>query len=333
MQVGIFGTGLSESSLSYLNQVLDDFRINHFNLSAKTKSKSADCILVLGGDKGVRNYFHRTFNSSIPVLGLNESESDGFLAQVDLKQFSTYAKRLKKMDYRVEEVTRLGVKIDGKNVYPVLNDVAVFPSKSAMLMEHTLRINGDEVWHDSSDGIIISTPIGSSAYSMSAGGPVIFQDSPVFGIISVNSLDIIRRPLIVSNDSVIDIDEISARLYCEVVLDGLDRYKINKMVEATKFVPPAKIIRLTKDKTTISALAKKVKLAGDLFNMPPSSKLLLKILEYEGSMTQKELVSKTLLPDRTVRMAMSHLLEKGYVKRRISIRDSRQKIYEISKLE
>ena len=97
MQVGIFGTGLSESSLSYLNQVLDDFRINHFNLSAKTKSKSADCILVLGGDKGVRNYFHRTFNSSIPVLGLNESESDGFLAQVDLKQFSTYAKRLKKM--------------------------------------------------------------------------------------------------------------------------------------------------------------------------------------------------------------------------------------------
>ena len=50
-------------------------------------------------------------------------------------------------------------------------------------------------------------------------------------------------------------------------------------------------------------------------------------------MTQKELVSKTLLPDRTVRLAMSHLLEKGYVKRKISIRDSRQRIYEISKLE
>ena len=333
MQVGIFGSGLAESSPSYLKQILDDFGINHFNLNSKTKSKKADCILVLGGDKGVRNYFHRTFNSSIPVLGINESESDGFLAQVDLKQFSTYAKRLKKMDYRVEDVARLGVKIDGKSVYPVLNDVAVFPSKSAMLMEHILRINGDEVWHDSSDGIIISTPIGSSAYSMSAGGPVIFQDSSVFGIISVNSLDIIRRPLIVSNDSVIEIDEISARLYCEVVLDGLDRYKVNKMVEATKFVPPAKIIRLTKDTTTISALAKKVKLAEDLFNMPPSSKLLLKILEYEGSMTQKELVSKTLLPDRTVRLAMSHLLEKGYVKRKISIRDSRQRIYEISKLE
>ena len=73
-------------------------------------------------------------------------------------------------------------------------------------------------------------------------------------------------------------------------------------------------------------------LAEELFNMPPSSKLLLKILEYEGSMSQKELVKKTLLPDRTVRLAMSHLLEKGYVKKKVSIRDSRQKIYEISKL-
>jgi NAD+ kinase len=146
-------------------------------------------------------------------------------------------------------------------------------------------------------------------------------------------LDVIRRPLIVSNDSIIEIDEISARLHCEVILDGIDRYKVNKKIEATKFVPTAKIIRLKKDSTAISALAKKVQLAEDLLNMPPSSKLLLKILEYEGSMTQKEITSKTMLPDRTVRMAMSHLLEKGYVKRKVSIRDSRQKIYEIKKLE
>ena len=199
-------------------------------------------------------------------------------------------------------------------------------------MEYSLRVDGDEVWHDSSDGIIVSTPIGSSAYSMSAGGPVIFQDSNVFGIISVNSLDVIRRPLIVSNTSLIEIDEISSRLHCEVVLDGIDRFKVNRIVEVEKFPPPAQIVRMKKDSTAISALAKKVKLAEELFNMPPSSKLLLKILEYEGAMTQKELTKKTMLPDRTVRMAMSHLLEKGYVTKKVSIRDSRQKIYEISKL-
>lgn len=87
------------------------------------------------------------------------------------------------------------------------------------------------------------------------------------------------------------------------------------------------------DSTAISAITKKVHLAEDLLNMPPSSKLLLKILEYEGTMTQKELVTKTLLPDRTVRLALSHLLGKGLVKKKVSIRDARQKIYEISKLD
>jgi NAD+ kinase len=333
VQIGIYSSGTTDSAAKTIKKILDDEEIESFVITAKSKAKQADCILVLGGDKGVRNYFHRNFDSTAPVLGISEGESSGFLAQIDLREFTSYVRILKKQNYTVEEVPRLGVKIDGKNVYPVLNDVAVFSSKSAMLMEHTLRVNDEEVWHDNSDGIIISTPIGSSAYSMSAGGPMLFHDSDVFEIISVNSLDITRRPIIVSNKSSIQISDISARLHCEVVLDGLDRYKVNSIVECTQFLPPAKIIRLKKDSTAISALAKKVHLAEELLSMPPSSKLLLKTLEYEGALTQKDLANKTLLPSRTVRLALSHLLKKGYVKKKVSIRDARQKIYEISKIE
>ena len=333
MQIGIYGSDTTDSAAKIIKKILDDAEIESFTITAKSKVKQSDCILVLGGDKGVRNYFHRSFDSTTPVLGISEGESSGFLAQVDLREFPSYVRILKKQNYTIEEVPRLGVKIDGKNVYPVLNDVAVFSSKSAMLMEHTLRVNDEEVWHDNSDGIIVSTPIGSSAYSMSAGGPMLFQDSGVFEIISVNSLDITRRPIIVSNKSSIQISDISARLHCEVVLDGLDRYKVNNMVECTQFLPPAKIIRLKTDSTAISALAKKVHLAEELLSMPPSSKLLLKTLEYEGALTQKDLANKTLLPARTVRLALSHLLNKGYVKKKVSIRDARQKIYEISKIE
>jgi NAD+ kinase len=333
VQIGIYGSGTTYSSAKIVKKILSDNDIQSFTITPKSKTKQCDCVIVLGGDKGIRNYFHRTFDSSSPVLGINEGESGGFLAQIDLKEFPSYVNRLKKQNYSVEEVPRLGVKIDGKNVFPVLNDVAVFPSKSAMLMEHTLSVNGEEVWHDSSDGIIVATPIGSSAYSMSAGGPVIFQDSTVFEIISVNSLNINRRPIIVSNSSSIEIDDIAARLHCEAVLDGLDRYKVNKNVECTQFFFLAKIIRLKKDSTAISALAKKAHLAEELLSMPPSSKLLLKTLEYEGALTQKDLANKTLLPDRTVRLALSHLLEKGYVKKKVSVRDARQKIYEISKIE
>jgi NAD+ kinase len=249
VQIGIYGSGTTSSSAKIVKKILSDSDIQSFTITPKSKTKQCDCVIVLGGDKGIRNYFHRTFDSSSPVLGINEGESGGFLAQIDLKEFPSYVNRLKKQNYSVEEVPRLGVKIDGKNVFPVLNDVAVFPSKSAMLMEHTLSVNGEEVWHDSSDGIIVATPIGSSAYSMSAGGPVIFQDSTVFEIISVNSLNINRRPIIVSNSSSIEIDDISARLHCEAVLDGLDRYKVNKNVECTQFFPSAKIIRLKKDST------------------------------------------------------------------------------------
>ncbi|PHY09143.1 MAG: sugar kinase [Nitrosarchaeum sp.] len=333
MQIGIYGYGTTLSAALNIKKFLSDAQIDSFLITSKTKVKQADCILVLGGDKGVRNYFHKSFDSVSPVLGISEGESSGFLAQIDIREFSSYVRILKKQNYTVHEVPRLGVKIDGKNVYPVLNDVAVFSSKSAMLMEHTLHINNEEVWHDNSDGIIVSTPIGSSAYSMSAGGPMLFEDSGVFEIISVNSLDTTRRPIIVSNKSSIQISDISARLHCEVVLDGLDRYKVNGMVECTQYLPPAKIIRLKKDSTTISALAKKVHLAEELLSMPPSSKLLLKTLEYEGALTQKDLANKTLLPSRTVRLALSHLLKKGYVKKKVSIRDARQKIYEIAKMD
>ena len=331
MQIGIFDAGVADSAAKSIKHDLANMGIDSFHISSHAKSKLADCIIVLGGDRGVRNYFHGSYDSDIPVLGISESESSGFLAQIDLKEFSSYINRLKNKKYKIEDVPRIGVKIDGKTVYPVLNDVAVFTSKSATLMEYTLRVNDEEVWHDSSDGVIISTPIGSSAYSMSAGGPVIFQESPVFGIISVNSLNVTRRPLIVSNESLIEIDDISARLHCEVVLDGIDRYKVDKILECTKY-DPVKIIRMKMDSTAISALTKKVHLAEDLLKMPPSSKLLLKILEYEGAMTQKELGTKTMLPDRTVRLALSHLLGKGYLKKKVSIRDARQKIYEISKL-
>ncbi len=330
MKVAIYSQD-QEHTVKSIRLSLETHGIESIILGNKTLGKDVDYVVVTGGDRGVRSYFHRFMNSTTPVLGINEFESSGYMAQTDLKEFPTYLNRLKKGDFTMEHLTRVGIKIDGKNVYPALNDVAIFSSKSATLVEHVLRVNGEELWHDSSDGLIVSTPIGSSAYSMSTGGPAIYQGSKVLCIVSVNSLDITRRPLIVPEDSYIEIDDISSSLRCEVVMDGKDRFKVEKIVECTKFPQSANIIRMKKDSTTVSALAKKVKLADELLNMPPSSKLLLKTLEYEGALTQKELASKTLLPDRTVRLALRHLLDKGYVKRRVSLRDTRQRIYEVPK--
>ena len=337
MHVGIYGKGLTESSVKNIRKILESKYIKSSYLSSsllpkQLAKKQIDCIVVLGGDRGIRNYFHKFIDQEIPVLGINEAESSSFLAQLDLKDLSSNIDRLKQQDYTIKQVSRVDVKIDGKKMHPILNDVAVFPAESAILMEHTLKIQDEEVWHDISDGIIISTPLGSSAYSMSAGGPMIFEESTVFEIISVNSLDITRRPLIVSDQSMIKISDISSKLHCVVVLDGDHRCKVKKTVECSRFFPNAKIIHMKKELNAISTLAKKVHLAEELLSMSPSSKLLLKTLEYEGALTHRELINKTLLPDRTIRLALSHLLQKGYIKRKVSIRDARQKIYEIAKI-
>ena len=335
---GIYGGGAAPpAAVRRVRDALDDSGIRSVQIPAGRQRAAAsadvDLVVVMGGDRGVRGYFHRAADPPpAPVLGLAEAESSGFLAQVDTRELGSFTGRLQRGDYAVEEVPRIGVRIDGRAVYPVLNDIAVFPSRSAMLMEHTLRVNGLEVWHDNSDGIILSTPIGSSAYSMSAGGPVIFQESRVFGIISVNSLDVTRRPLIVPDDSAIEVDDVSSRQHCEAVLDGSDRLTVTKSVDCTKSAAGARIIRMKKDPTAISALARKVHLAGDLLKMSPSSKLILKTLEYEGPLSQRDLASKTLLPARTVRLALRRLQDKRYVRRLVSARDARQKIYEISKI-
>lgn len=318
-------------SLAQIRKTLDSLNISISIMKDGDYSLAtdADIILVLGGDRGILNYFHKVVTNSVPVLGLYESEAIGFLAQLDIRYLDSALSQIRLGDYHVDDVYRLAVKVDGKEVEPVLNDVAVFPSKSAMLMEHVLKIDGRDVWHDSSDGIIVATPTGSTAYSMSAGGPMVLEKSRVFIVVSVNSVDNTRRPLIVPYDTNLQIADITSRYHCEVVLDGGSRIGIKKTLECYRHQFPARLLRLSRDFSATSMIAKKVKLAEDLLSMPPSAKLVLKTLEYEGALSQKDLSARTMLPERTVRLSLSHLLTRGFVNRKTSLRDARQKIYEL----
>ena len=318
-------------SLAQIRKTLDSLNISisYMKDGDYSLATDADVILVLGGDRGILNYFHKVVTNSAPVLGLYESEAIGFLAQLDIRYLDSALSQIRLGDYHVDDVFRLAVKVDGKEVEPVLNDVAVFPSKSAMLMEHVLKIDGRDVWHDSSDGIIVATPTGSTAYSMSAGGPMVLEKSRVFIVVSVYSVDNTRRPLIVPYDTNLQIADITSRYHCEVVLDGGSRIGIKKTLECYRHQFPARLLRLSRDFSATSMIAKKVKLAEDLLSMPPSAKLVLKTLEYEGALSQKDLSARTMLPERTVRLSLSHLLTRGFVNRKTSLRDARQKIYEL----
>src|ERR1051325_3510078 len=265
MKIALSGSDSRNGTLlMQMKKTLDLLNINaQFMKETGYKlAKEVDLVLLAGGDRGILDYFHSVVTDSAPVLGVYESDATGFLAQLDVKDLESAVLRMKRNDYEVDEVFRLAVRVDGKEVEPVLNDVAVFPSKSATLMEHVLRINDKDVWHDNSDGVIISTPTGSTAYSMSAGGPMVLQKAPVFLVVSVNSLDNTRRPLVVPNESKLEIADITSRYHCEEVVEGGRRRKRKNTWECPRHEFPARLVRLAEGSSSAASLmAKKVKLA------------------------------------------------------------------------
>lgn len=327
MKIGIFNSA-DGNLMNKVKKILDDLNVESKITDNEVLPAELDLVLVAGGDRAILNYCHIIKDFTVPIVAISESDFTGFLGQVDIKELDQAVKRLKNSDYEIDEVYRLSVQVDGKELEPVLNDVAVFPRKSATLMEYILKVNGRELWHDNSDGVILSTPIGSTAYCMSAGGPMVLQNSQVFVVVPVNSVDNTRRPLIVPNNVNLEITDILCRYLCEVVIDGGRRVRVKRNLECKKYEFPARFIRFTKN-FSADLIAKKVKLAEDLLNMPASAKLILKTMEYEGPLSQKDLIKKTLLPERTIRLSLSHLLNHGYVRKKTSLRDARQKIYEL----
>ncbi len=332
MKVAISSLSSRDDSLtSKIKKILDDENISSEIIyrSETTVTPDVDIVITAGGDRAILDYSHYIKDFSVPVLGIYESDSTGFLGQIDVSDLKKSISRIKKGDYEIDDVCRLSVNVDGKEVEPVLNDISLFPRKSATLMEYILKINSNDIWHDNSDGVIISTPIGSTAYGMSAGGPMVLQRSQVFVIVPVNSMDNTRRPLIVPNTDRLEIADILCRYLCEVILDGGKRVAVRKNIVCEKHEFPARFVRLIKH-SPMDIIAKKVKLAEDLLDMPPSAKLILKTLEYEGELSQKDLSKRTMLPERTIRLSLSHLIQRGYVRKKTSLRDARQKTYELN---
>jgi len=85
MRIGIAGTQATELIAKSIKETLSDVGFESFYFKNNSKVTMADLVIVLGGDRGVRNYFHSTLDTDTPVLGISESESNGVLAQIELQ--------------------------------------------------------------------------------------------------------------------------------------------------------------------------------------------------------------------------------------------------------
>jgi NAD+ kinase len=285
-----------------------------------------DFILALGSDRDVLKAFQEYGDAEVPILGVNDATGSAFLTDISLDALEAGLRRVEQGEYGLEACQRLSVTVDGTPLQAALNEVAIFPAKTAVLMEYKLTIDGEEVYRDYSDGVLVATPTGSSAYALSAGGPLVLPQSRVFVVVSVNSMDVSRRPLVVPDRAVLEFTDISARSDCEVVIDGLQRERVDERVEV-QGGPVGHLIRMNSGSTGRLEALRRVRSTEELMKMPPSAKLVLKAIEYEGPMTARDIASKTLLPPRTVRHAVAILVENGLVARSPHLRDLRSDIF------
>ena len=312
---------------AHVREVLKELGIQTGSLPAdRGELGEADFILVLGSDRDVLKAFQEYGDTEVPILGVNDATGSAFLTDISLDALEEGLRRVGQGKYSLEACQRLAVTVDETPLPAALNEVAVFPARTATLMEYKLTIDGEEVYRDYSDGVLVATPTGSSAYALSAGGPLVLPQSRVFVVVSVNSMDVSRRPLVVSDRSILEFTDISARSDCEVVIDGLQRQRVEERVEI-QGGPVGHLIRMNGGSTGRLEALRRVRSTEELMKMPPSAKLVLKAIEYEGPMTARDIAAKTLLPPRTVRHAVAILVENGLVARSPHLRDLRSDIF------
>ena len=181
----------------------------------------ADLALSIGGDVTFLKTASHVGNKNIPILGINTGRL-GFLADISGEEIVAAFDDILNNRYRIEERTILQVKTsDSNEVFGyALNEVAVLKQDtSSMITVHT-KLNEEFLTDFQSDGLIVSTPTGSTAYSMSVGGPLVLPQSKNFILAAVAPHSLNIRPLVIPDDFKIEL-EVKSRLGCYLIsLDG-----------------------------------------------------------------------------------------------------------------
>jgi NAD+ kinase len=133
----------------------------------------ADFVLALGGDGTILRTARAVGNSQKPILGINTGGL-GFLAELSNRNVAAALDSLKKGEYQLEDrmVLQAELKTTGQRFF-ALNDIVVEKGEVRRLLRLSLSVNGEYICSYASDGLILATPTGSTAYSLSAGGPII----------------------------------------------------------------------------------------------------------------------------------------------------------------
>lgn len=168
-------------------------------------SKDTDCMLSLGGDGTFLETLTYVRNTGIPVLGINTGRL-GFLANVAKNEINDAIEAVMHKKFSIEQRSLLSVTAPNNlfgEVNYALNELTIFKKDSSSMITIHTYINGDYLNSYFADGLIIATPTGSTAYSLSCGGPLVMPGSQNFVITPIAPHNLNVRPLVISDNNVI----------------------------------------------------------------------------------------------------------------------------------
>ncbi len=182
-----------------------------------------DIVLVLGGDGTLLAAARLLEEVDIPILGINLG-SMGFLTEVSLDDIYVNLEKVIEEDFFIEERMRLKAGLmrgdDLIAEFMVLNDVVINKGALARIIDMETLVDGESVTTFNADGLIISTPTGSTAYSLAAGGPIVEPNLDIIIISPICPHTLTNRPLVVSGGSEVEVVLVSDSGRVYLTLDG-----------------------------------------------------------------------------------------------------------------
>ena len=229
----------------YIDKSSNNKNENFTVLEHKDFVKKVDMVIVFGGDGTLLNAARKYLNYDIPILGINMGNV-GFLTDISTDNFEKTIREVLDGNYKIEERNLVSAKFGDNHLYG-LNEVVIHSGAYAQLMRYRLNVNDKVVYEQRSDGLIIATPTGSTAYALSAGGPIIHPSLDVWTILPMLPQSLSSRPFVISTDEKVEMDLFDGpNENAKICVDGQDdidipygeKILISKMEKTLKLVHP-----------------------------------------------------------------------------------------------
>jgi NAD+ kinase len=266
-----------QSTLEYAKRVSSQVGASLLELGKDAQETDLELAVVLGGDGTILKAAELVRASQTPLLGINLGHV-GFLAESEKNEIGSTIARVVAKDYLVKERLTLDVSVmlDGKEVYRTwaLNEATVEKSARERMLEVVVEVDGRPLSSFGCDGIVISTPTGSTAYAFSAGGPVVWPSVDALLMVPLSAHALFARPLVISPNSLVAVEVLKRSAGAGVLwCDGRRTTDLpaGARVEVRKSDKPVRLARLRQGPFT-DRLVRKFSLPVEGWRGPDSKK-------------------------------------------------------------